>query len=262
METLAGVSLRAIHYGESNPDTLLLLHGGGANAHWWDHLAPRMADFFHVVALDFRGHGDSDYPSEAKTGAFSDDLEALLNHLGTSEAILVGHSMGARIALEHVARGGSARALVLIDLAWRVSRARGRAARRALSLRMSHPTREQAIANFQFLPAAKAEESVRRAIAERSVREEPNGRFSFKFDPRWFNLPSRRLESLDRVRCPTLLIRGGDSPLLGPEAASDFLCRIPHARMHVVRDAGHHVQIEKPDEVLDVVLKFLRENLG
>ena len=81
----------------------MLLHGGGANAHWWDHLAPELARSFHVVALDFRGHGDSDYP-DPERGAFNWDLRALLDHLAAPDAVLVGHSMGAAIALEHAAR--------------------------------------------------------------------------------------------------------------------------------------------------------------
>ena len=51
----------------------MLLHGGGANAHWWDHIAPTFADQFHVVALDFRGHGDSERPEELIPGAFNED---------------------------------------------------------------------------------------------------------------------------------------------------------------------------------------------
>ena len=59
----------------------MLLHGGGANAHWWDHVAPAFAERFHVVALDFRGHGDSERSDDLAVGAFNRDLEALLAEL-------------------------------------------------------------------------------------------------------------------------------------------------------------------------------------
>ncbi len=75
---LAGVSLHAIHRGEESRRKLVLLHGGGANAHWWDHVAEPLAKHLHVVALDFRGHGDSYYAASLETGAFLRDLEALL----------------------------------------------------------------------------------------------------------------------------------------------------------------------------------------
>ena len=69
--SLGGVALHAVHRGDPSRPKLVLLHGGGANAHWWDHLAPTLAERFHVVALDFRGHGDSDYPDALEVGARS-----------------------------------------------------------------------------------------------------------------------------------------------------------------------------------------------
>jgi len=71
-----GPALHALHWGEVGRPPLVLLHGGGANAHWWDHLAPCLADLFHVVALDFRGHGESEFPEELTPGAFGADVEA------------------------------------------------------------------------------------------------------------------------------------------------------------------------------------------
>ncbi|MFT5443421.1 MAG: pimeloyl-ACP methyl ester carboxylesterase, partial [Myxococcota bacterium] len=47
-------------WGDAQKPTLVLLHGGGSNAHWWDHLAPQFAKSHYVVALDFRGHGVSE----------------------------------------------------------------------------------------------------------------------------------------------------------------------------------------------------------
>ena len=83
--SLGGVFLHALHRGDASRRPLVLLHGGGANAHWWDHLAPAFAERFHVVALDFRGHGDSDHPAALEIGGFARDLEALLQHLGAHE---------------------------------------------------------------------------------------------------------------------------------------------------------------------------------
>jgi pimeloyl-ACP methyl ester carboxylesterase len=74
---LLGVHLHTLRWGDDSLPPLILLHGGGANAHWWDHVAPRLATRFHVVALDFRGHGDSDHPETLVAGAFNNDLEAL-----------------------------------------------------------------------------------------------------------------------------------------------------------------------------------------
>ena len=104
---LDGVHLHGVHHGSTGRAKLVLLHGAGANAHWWDHLAPVLAEHFHVVALDFRGHGDSDHPEEHRPGAFGEDLAALVAHLaerGAGQACLVGHSLGAHVAAGHAAR--------------------------------------------------------------------------------------------------------------------------------------------------------------
>ncbi len=254
------VSLRALHWGEPGRPTLVLLHGGGANAHWWDHVAPALAGAFHVVALDFRGHGDSDYPEDVYVGAFSDDLDALLDHMEAPDAVLVGHSMGAHIALDRAARIPGARALVLLDLAWGSVRGTHRAARRALTMRFSYPDRDAALARFRFLPgSAQVAESLRLAIAEQSVRREPDGRWGFKFDPRWFGLPYRTLPPLAQVSCPTLLVRGSESPFLPAEAARAFLDEVPGARLEELAGAGHHLHVEKPDAVIEALRAFLQQ---
>ncbi len=83
---LNGIALNTLHRGDPSHTPVVLLHGGGANAHWWDALAPALAERFHVVALDFRGHGDSDHPDAREPGAFQHDLSALLAHLGDPRA--------------------------------------------------------------------------------------------------------------------------------------------------------------------------------
>lgn len=257
---LRGIHLRAVHRGDAARPLLVLLHGAGANAHWWDHVAPALAETHHVVALDFRGHGDSDYPEEVRSGAFVADLEALLEHLGRPEPILVGHSMGGAVALEHAARRGKTRALALLDLARGASATTRRRLSRTLRVRFSYRNRDQAIARFRFVPAAKhAPDALRRAIAARSVRELPDGGFGFKFDPRWFALPQRPLPPLSSVHCPTLLVRGAESALLTHQGAEELLREIPGAELAEIPEAGHHVHLDAPEAVLARLQAFLRD---
>lgn len=253
--------LAAIHFGAPASPPLVLLHGAGANAHWWDHLAPRLARHFHVVALDFRGHGASDFPEELFPGAFRDDLEALLEHLGDPDAALVGHSLGAHVALGHAAAAPGTRALVLLDPSRGASASRKRATRLALSLRPSYATRAEAVRRFQFLPAPSGvDEALRAAIAEHSVREEEGGRFGFRFDPRWFGVPDREPADPRRVRAPTLIVRGVESTLLTASGAAELAAEIPNARLVEIPGAGHHVQLDRPEACLAAIESFLRES--
>lgn len=245
---------------DSGRAPVVLLHGGGANAHWWDPLAEAISSDRTVLALDFRGHGDSDFPQVRAVGAFGVDLESLVDWLGRGDLVLVGHSLGASVALDHASRFPEPRGLVLIDLARGGSPKVGRRARLALSLRRSYRTRAEAIERFRFLPeSSHASEALRARIAGHSVREEADGRFGYKFDPAWFTLPSRPPPDLARVTCPTLLVRGGESTLLTREAAERFVARLPAARWVEIPEAGHHVMVDQPEQLLAVIRDFLAE---
>lgn len=245
---------------ESAPP-LILLHGGGANAHWWDHLGSRLAVRRPVYALDFRGHGDSEYPETREVGAFNHDLEALLEQLGRQDVDLVGHSLGAAVALDHASRFPATRSITLIDLARGSTAGSGRRARLALSLRRTYKSRTDALDRFRFLPeSGHASEDLRLHIAAHSIRPEPNGRYGYKFDPGWFGLPSRPRPHLEDVGCPVLLIRGAESQLLSSEAATQFVAGLPRGRLVEMPAAGHHVFLDQPEKVFEVLGDFFADN--
>src|SRR6266403_5526396 len=86
-----------LHYldwgGDPKKRTFVLLHGGGAHAHWWDYVAPELTPHGRVLALDFRGHGRSQWTNPPHYGppAYVDDVRGLLDILGT-KVVLIGHS--------------------------------------------------------------------------------------------------------------------------------------------------------------------------
>jgi pimeloyl-ACP methyl ester carboxylesterase len=248
--------------------TVVLLHGGGANAHWWDHLAPELARAGHiarVVALDFRGHGESDHPRDVVPGAFGRDLDALLGALDEPDVVLVGHSMGGHVALAHAARRGAAgragrpalRGLVAVDVSRGASRGSRRRARLALALRRTYPSFDDAVARFRFVPEAAASEALRASIARHSVRREADGRYGYAFDPRWFSLPPDAPPDWASIRCPVLLVRGAQSPLLSAEGAAALCAEIPDARVVEIEAAGHHVLLDRPEALLGALRGFL-----
>jgi pimeloyl-ACP methyl ester carboxylesterase len=252
------IELHALRWGRRDAPPLVLLHGGGANAHWWDHLAPTLARDHHVVALDFRGHGDSDRPVELEVGAFNLDLESLCEHLEHPEPVLIGHSMGAHVALDHASRHVDLRGLVLVDPSRGGAARSRRAARLALSLRRSYETREEAIDRLRFVPSAlHVEEALRHHIAEHSVEREPDGRFGFKFDARWFGVPSRPPPDTSKVGCPTLVVRGEESQLLSKEGAEALRDDLVHGELIEIAGAGHHVLLDRPAVLLGAIVDWL-----
>ena len=152
------------------------------------------------MGLDFRGHGDSDHPDEVEVGAFHRDLEAMLRHLGAADLALLGHSLGAHVALHHASTHDGVRALILIDPSRGAGRTERRRSRLALLARRSYASREEAIDRYRFVPPApNAPEALRHWVASRSVEQDAAGRWSFKFDPRWFGLPASEPPDLSRV---------------------------------------------------------------
>ena len=256
-----GVHLHALSWApgvevDDLPPTILL-HGGGANSHWWDHLAPSLATDGPLFALDFRGHGDSEYPEERRVGAFNDDLEALVKHLGRDDVHLVGHSLGAAVALDHASRHPRTRSAVLVDLARGSDKGTGRRARLALALRRNYASHDEAVERFRFLPeSSHPDEALRRSIAEHSVREEPDGRHGYKFDGAWFSLPPKPRPDPASVTCPVLLVRGAESHLLSVEAAEAFVAELPEGRFVEIPEAGHHVLIDQPESLIEAIHAF------
>jgi pimeloyl-ACP methyl ester carboxylesterase len=171
--------------------------------------------------------------------------------------------MGAGVAVAHAADPGkraNVRALVAVDLARGASARSRRGARLALMLRRTYATRDEAISRYRFLPASdRAAEALRRSIAMHSVEMQADGRFGFKFDSRWFGVPSRPRPDLGEIRCPTLFVRGSESPMLSADGARELVEETKNSRLVVIEGAGHHVQLDQPERFVEVVKKFLAE---
>src|SRR4029450_7159052 len=112
-----GITLHARDWGGGG-QAVVLLHGLASNARIWDGVAPRLAGAgLRVVAVDLRGHGDSDQPSDGYDfETVGRDLEAALDDLGLARPLLAGHSWGAGVALQYAAgRPGRQPGLGLVD---------------------------------------------------------------------------------------------------------------------------------------------------
>ena len=86
--TANGLALNCLDYGGEGKPPLLFLHGGSAHAHWWDFVAPAFVEDFHVLALDQRGHGESDWADEWAYGSrhYVSDLDQVIDHVGIRRA--------------------------------------------------------------------------------------------------------------------------------------------------------------------------------
>ncbi|HXR24988.1 MAG TPA: alpha/beta hydrolase, partial [Candidatus Binataceae bacterium] len=116
--------LHYLDWGTKGRHPILFLHGGGLNAHTWDLVCLMLRDRYHCLALDQRGHGDSEWEPTAdyRFDAQVADLEGFIEKLKLTRPLLVGHSMGGFAAMGYAIRHAASMAgLVLVDIAPEIS---------------------------------------------------------------------------------------------------------------------------------------------
>ncbi len=264
-----------LEWGDARRPALLLVHGFLEHAHTWDLVAPRLADAgWHVFALDWRGHGDSDWIGAGGYYHFADysaDLAFLVRALG-GRAILIGHSMGATAAMSYAGiEPDRVPALVLVDglgppdMETQPAPMRYQAWIADLE-RAAHRVRRP----FQLDEAAarlrdrfpRFSPAVARHMAEHGSRVVDGGR-AWKFDPLHQTtspVPFSRARALPvwrGIAAPVLYVEGAESPLrLDPGDQAERLAALRATRV-AVDGAGHHPHLEQPHAFARAVLEFL-----
>jgi pimeloyl-ACP methyl ester carboxylesterase len=256
-----------LHYLEWNRTaarTIVLVHGNSANAWWWQPLAEAIAPAdFRLIALDQRGHGDSEWVRPPAYGPieYAHDIARVVAECAPPRPIVVGHSMGGISALTFAARyPGAARAVVAIDSAVTSNPRRNHYLRRLKGLPVvAYPDRETALARFRLMPReGDIPAQTLRTIAERSLGQTSDGRWTMKFDRESF-LGSDGIDVLAeiaRVSVPLLLVRAEMSRIMTVEGAAQALASNKRAALVTIARAHHHVILERPDAVARTVEEF------
>jgi non-heme chloroperoxidase len=268
----SGLSIAADVWGEPGQPLVLLQHGGGQTRHAWKGVGKTLgAAGYHAVALDARGHGDSQWAPDGHYGTdvMIEDLRALLDQLGSSRPVLVGASMGGATSL--VACGENhldAAALVLVDIGPRIETEGIDKIHAFMSQKpegfKSLDEVADAIASYQ--PHRKRPDNL--AGLAKNVRLAEDGMYRWHWDPAFrtqrgeIEQRQTRLETCsENLRLPTLLVRGGLSDVLSEAGAEHFLDLCPHSEYVNVTGAGHMVAGDRNDIFGDAVVGFLQKHI-
>jgi len=270
---VSGVGLHLYDSGAAQPQdsTFVLIHGLGDEADSWRKVFPLLMARGRVVAPDLPGFGRSDHPRRAYTlNFFADTIAALLESLRLSQAILVGNSMGAAVALrvaqlhnDRVAR------LVLVNgppLWGRLNRVQlmfllpGLGERLYNSFRSSQESAYESLrpyyANLEALPP-EDRQFLRERVWDRVWSDDQRRAYFSTF--RWLVLggllgqlsPAR----LNQIKAPTLVIWGEQDAAITLESARVLQSAIPGAKLQVIPGCGHLPQQEKPLELVRLILQ-------
>lgn len=263
------IKLHYQEWGSESAPVILMLHGFGLSGHMFDEFAERAQHRYRLIALDQRGHGDSEWAKDGDYSreAFVRDLEHVREALGLDRFVLMGHSMGGLNAVAYTAKHPDhVRALILVDVGPEAAREGVDNIRRFVQGPDELEFEEFVQLAHRFNPR-RSLENIRQRMRHR-LRQTESGKWTWKFDKR-FRDPNAQLRvgsdlSNDQmwqlfrsIHVPTLLVRGAESDVLTQEVAERTVREMPKARLAVVPGAGHSVPGDNPDAFTEAVLSFL-----
>ena len=264
-----GIRLHYLDWGGPEQHPVVFLHGGGLNARTWDLICLALRDRFRCIALDLRGHGDSEWsPTMAYSIAdHARDVIGLADHLGFDEFALIGMSLGGMAAMgmagSHPERLS---ALAIVDVGTEIRLGPAQRIRRFMTEASLFGSIDEVIDRAITFNPRRDRELLRHSLLH-NLRRLSDGSWAWKHDSRHRADP----ETLDAlraevsglaagfggVRCPVLIVRGEESEVFLEGDAHHLAGSFEHGRVVEIPDAGHTVQGDNPAALVKALEAFL-----
>ena len=241
---------------------VIFLHAFPLNRTMWEGQMTALLNEqqFRLVALDWRGFGESELNTDVSTmEMFADDLAALMDALGMDSAILCGLSMGGYAAFAFLRKHPQrVKALVLADTRPGADSEESKTNRESLA-QLAEAEGTEAVANLQ----------VPRILSEYTRQQHPEVEIRVRrmidaATPAGIAAAARGMaqrsdasDILTRIACPTLVVVGEQDALTTPDIAQEYASSIPGAQVAVIPNAGHLSNLEQPEAFFDVLRNFL-----
>ena len=266
--TLHGSRFHYTERGEAAAPPLVMLHGVTGHARTWDEEGAVLASRYRVLALDQRGHGDSDPPPDADytIETLAGELAAFADALGLQRFAAVALSLGGRVAIQYAGtHPGRVTRLVVVDIGPDIApEGRMRVGKMMAGTPERFNTIDDVLA-YQRANNPRYTEALLRARVQHGVRPLPDGGYTWKYDcglrelvraGKWSD-PIDLWPAWRALACPTLLVRGAESDILTADMAKKMVEAQPKARLVEVPGAGHTVPGDQPDAFVKLLREFL-----
>ncbi len=263
---VGGLKLHVQDYGTAGKPQMLCVHGSAAHAHWFDFVASGLTDEYHVLALDQRGHGDSEWDRSAHPeynyDRYAADLHQLSEKLDLRDFILIGHSMGGLVSTVYAATyPGRARAFIMVDSSLNMPAERI-ASMNAVGSRegSSYANLNEFLANYKIRPSgSSATPDMVRHLGMHSGRQFEDGRWRNKVDR---NVYARRvgrnlIPYWAHIKIPALLMRGDRSNRISPQIIAQVRAHAPQVQEAEVAGCDHHVTLDNPAGFVEVCKQWI-----
>jgi pimeloyl-ACP methyl ester carboxylesterase len=251
--------------GPQGADTLVLVHGFMGHAHWWDFVAPALAENYRVLALDLSGMGDSDYRAEYSLDDYVSEIAGVIRNSGASPVYLIGHSFGGRCSiLTAHAHAELLKRLIVVDSnvsfpdpnrKHHFNREPGRAKKR-------YPDLVSAKARFKLMPEESGTDpAILDHIATHSLKQD-GAAYVWKFDDNVTHRGPKPAVSDARaiplLKVPMDFVCGQYSRVVPPEHAQKVADAIVVGRAPIIIPSGfHHLPIGQPVALVAVLRALL-----
>jgi pimeloyl-ACP methyl ester carboxylesterase len=266
--TVGKLNMHYLDWGGDGLPTILFLHGGALNAHTWDLVCLALRGEYRCIALDQRGHGDTDWSEEGdySMGAQLADTTGFVDKMGLDKFILIGMSLGAINSLAYaISHPERLQKLVIIDAGPEMRRPGSSRIRDFVNGVKDTVTVEGIIEKaLQFNP--RRDPVILRRSLMHALRQQPDGSWRWKYDRRRFEVLDQEkhraeraalADGLARITCPTLIVRGGESDVFHEEDGIRLAQRLPDGKFVTVPRAGHTVQGDNPKDLVAELRQFL-----
>ena len=254
-----------LRWGDAPPE-IVFLHGGAQNAHTWDTVVLALGR--PALAIDLPGHGHSDWREDGTYTpiTLADDVATALGVLAPDGAVTVGMSLGGLTAMELAVRHpGLVSSLVMVDITPGVNQEKTKAVTDFVNGPQEFARFDDLLARTIEHNPTRSESSLRRGILH-NAQQMPDGSWQWRYDrtshgrtvddlqpPGDMPAASPLWDHFEAIECPLTLVRGSLSPVVDDADVAEARRRRPELILHVVEEAGHSVQGDRPLELAAVL---------